>query len=42
MGLDVLQMWAKRLQMKVECAYDVNQNTYVELTFLYHHGDNVG
>lgn len=42
MDLDVVQMWAKSLQMQVECAYDVNQNTYVKLPFLYHHGDNAG
>lgn len=42
MGLDGLQMWAKGLQMQVECAYDINQNTCVNMPFLYHHGYNAG
>lgn len=40
MGLDGLQMWTKSLQMQVECVYDVNQNAYVNMPFLYHHEDN--
>lgn len=42
MGLDGLQMYTKSLQMQVECAYDINQNTCVTKAFFCHPGYNTG